>query len=74
MLTQRYLGKRLNIICSSIFEKHGNTDRSPPLKTGVNLTIFKSPGNISFSSDKSNINFKEAYSSPKHSLTTLKLI
>ena len=83
LLTQRYLGKRLNIICSSIFEKHGNNDIgvkypysewSPPLKTGVNLMIFKSSGNISFSSDKSNINFKEAYSSPKHSLTTLKLI
>ena len=79
----KYLGKRLNIICSSIFEKHGNTyigvkypysEWSPPLKTGVNLTIFKSSGNISFSSDQSNINFKEAYSSPKHSLTTLKLI
>ena len=76
-------GKRLNLIRSSILEKHGNTDisvkypyseRSPPLKTGVALTIFKSSGNISFSSDKSNINFKEAYSSPKHSLTTLKLI
>ena len=61
-------GKRLNLIRSSILEKHGNTDisvkypyseRSPPLKTGVALTIFKSSGNISFSSDKSKINFKE---------------
>ena len=47
---------------------------SPPLKTVVTLTIFKSSGNISISSDKSNINFKEAYNSPKRFSTTLKLI
>ena len=83
LLTRRYLGKRLNVIRSSILEKHGNSDtgvkypyseRSPPLKTGVTLTIFESSGNISFSGDKSNLNFKETYSSPKHFSTTLKLI
>ena len=83
LLNRRYLGKRLNIIRSSILEKHGNTDigikypyseRSPSLKTGVTLKIFKSSGNISFSGDKSNINFKEEYSSPNHFLTTLKPI
>ena len=82
LLTRRYLGKWLNVICSSISEMHGNTnigvkypysERSPTLKTAVTLMIFKSSGNISLSSDKSNINFKETYSSPKH-LTTLKLI
>ena len=65
-----------------ILEKHGNNDigvrdpyseRSPPLKTGVTLTIFKS-SDTSFSGDKSNNKFKETYSSPKHFLTTLKLI
>ena len=49
-------------------------ERSPPLKTGATLTIFESSGNISFSGDKSNINFKETYNSPKHFSTTLKLI
>ena len=67
--------KQLNVIRLSILEKHGNTDigvkypyfeRSSPLKTAVTLMIFKSSGNISISSDKSNINFKETYSSPKH--------
>ena len=75
--------KRLNVMPLSILGKHGNTDigvkypyleRSSPLKTAVTLTIFKSSGNISISSDKSNIYFKETYSSPKHFLTTLKLI
>ena len=79
----KVFGKWLNVICSSILQKHRNNDIgvkypysewSPPLKTGVTLTIFKSSGNISFSSDKSNINFKEVYSSPKHFLATLKLI
>ena len=46
-------------------------ERSPPLKTGATLTIFESSGNISFSGDKSNINFKETYNSPKHFSTTL---
>ena len=77
------MGKRLNVIRSSVLEKHGNTDigvkypyseRSPPLKTGVTLTIFESSGNISFSGDKSNINFKETYISPNYFSTTLKLI
>ena len=36
--------------------------------------IFMLSGNNSFSGDKSNINFKETYSSPNHFLTTLKLI
>ena len=67
----KHLGKRLNIICSSIFEKYGNTDIgvkypysewSPPLKRGVTLKIFKSSANISLSGDKSNITFKETYS------------
>ena len=67
---------------SSIVEKHGNTDIgvkypysewSPPLKTGATLKIFKSSGNISFSGDKWNINFKETYSLQNHFLTTLKL-
>ena len=79
----KVFGKRFNVIRSSILEKHGNTDigvkypyseQSPLLKTGVTLTIFKSSGNISLSSDTSNINFKKIYSSPKHFLTTLKLI
>ena len=83
LLTRLYLEKRLNVTCSSILEKHRNTDigvkypysaLSPPLKTVVTLTIFKSSGNISISSDKSNINFKEAYNSPKRFSTTLKLI
>ena len=64
-------------------EKHGNTgigvkypysEWTPPLKTGVTLKIFMSSGNNSFSGDKSNINFKETYSSPNNFLTTLKLI
>ena len=83
LLTRRYLGKRLNLIRSSILEKHGSTgigvkypysERSPPLKTGLTLAIFESSGSISFSIDKSNINLKETYSSPKHFSTTLKLI
>ena len=83
LLTRRYLGKWWNVIRSSILEKHGNTDigvkypyseRTPPLKTGVTRKIFKSPGKISISGDKSNINFKETNSSPNHFLTTLKLI
>ena len=37
--------------------KYPNLEQSPPLKTGVTLAIFKLPGNISFSSDKSNIYF-----------------
>ena len=83
LLTRRYLGKWLNVISSSILEKHGNTDIgvkypysewTPPLKTGVTLKIFMSSGNNSFSGDKSNINFKETYSSPNNFLTTLKLI
>ena len=82
LLTRRYLGKRLNLIRSSILEKHGSTgigvkypysERSPPLKTGLTLAIFESSGSISFSIDKSNINFKETYSSPKHFSTTLNL-
>ena len=77
LVTRRYFGKRLNVICSSILEKHGNTDngvkypfseRSSHLKTGVTLTIFASSGNIS------NINFKETFSSPKHFSITLKVI
>ena len=68
LLTQRYLGKQLSIIRSGILEKHGNTDigvkypyseRSLPLKTRVTLTISESSCNISFSGDKSNINFKK---------------
>ena len=84
LLTRRYLGKWLNVIRSSILEKHGNntdigvkypySERSPSLKAGVTLTIFKSSGNISFSGDKSDINVKETYSSPNRFLTTLKLI
>ena len=82
LLTQRCLRKQVKIICSSILEKHGSTDigvkypyseQWPPLKTGVTLTLFMSSDNISFSSDKSSINFKETYSSPKHFSTALKL-
>ena len=45
-----------------------------PLKTGLNLATFKSSGNIIFSSDKSNVNSKESYSSPKHFLGTLNIV
>ena len=64
----KVFGKQLNVIRSSILVNHGNayvnvkypySERSPPLRTGVPLTTFKSSSNISFSSDKSNINFKE---------------
>ena len=57
LVTRRYFGKRLNVICSSILEKHGNnhigvkypySERSSHLKTGVTLTIFESSGNISY--------------------------
>ena len=79
----KVFGKMTKRNKSSILAKHRNTDivvkypyseQSPPLKTGVTLKIFKSSGNISFPGDKSNINFKETYSSPNHFLTTLKLI
>ena len=66
-----------------MLEKHGSTDiglwfptleRSPPLKTLLNLAIFKSSGKMIFSRDKSNVNFKESYSSPKHFLTRLNIV
>ena len=65
---KQYFGK------TDIGVKYPYSERSPPLKTGVTLTTFKSSGIIYFSSDKSNINFKETYSSLKHFLTTSKLI
>ena len=51
-----------------------NLERSSPIKTGLNLANFKSSGKILFSSDKSNVNFKGSYSSPKHFLTTLNIM
>ena len=65
---KQYFGK------TDIVVKYPYSERSPPLKAGVTLTMFKSPGIISFSNDKTNINFKETYSSLKHFLTTSKLI
>ena len=62
-----------------MLEKHGsidiglqfpNLERSSALKTGLNIAIFKPSRKIIFSSDKSNVNFKESYSSTKHFLTT----
>ena len=51
-----------------------NLERLLSFKTGSTLAIFKSPVEISFSNDKSNINFKVPCSLPKTFLTTLKLI
>ena len=42
-----------------ISNKYPYSEWSPPLKTGVTLTIFESSDNISFSGDKSNINLKK---------------
>ena len=67
----RYAGKEWEQLCWSIAYKW---KRSPHLKTGLNLAIFKSSGNIIFPSDKSNVNSKESYSSPKHTLATLNIV
>ena len=66
-----------------MLEKHGSTDidlhfpnleRSPPLKTGLNIAVFKPSGKIIFSSDKSNVNFKEPYNSTKKFLATSNIV
>ena len=67
----RYAGKEWEHLCWSIAYQW---KQSPHLKTGLNLAIFKLPGNIIFPSDKSNVNSKKSYSSPKHFLATLNIV
>ena len=69
--TLRYVGKAWEHFCWSIVYQW---KRSPPLKTGLNPAIFKSSGNIVFSSDKSIVNSKKSYNSPKHFSATLNIV